>query len=150
MSFVFKPAIFRDSILYELPRPVSLVKMTDIWDFERFKVPLSSGDSLLGQSLHGVEIILEGNLGSQGGTLKLTEQQMFDEIDTLRTKLDVTAATSLFEFFLYHDTSSATYRKFKKCSGLKFEWDLSNEALFSFAAVIHASDTKIYTTAPGI
>ena len=149
MAFTFKPAIYKNSVLYELPQPVLAVRVQDAWDFEQFKVPLADGDFLTGHSQQGVGISVEGQIGEQSGSPKALEQAMFAEIETLRTALDITSDSDKFEFFLYHDTSSSTYRKFKSCSTVRFDYDLSDKNLFAYSIVIHAEDPVIYTTEPG-
>lgn len=149
MAFVFKPAIYKGSTLYELPRPVTRLRISDRWDFAAYKVPLRDGDRLTGHSREGVEIVLEGQVGSQAGSLKLSEQAMFTEMLMLRQTLDVSEDDDKFEFFLYHDAGTATYRKFKGCSTLAFEWDLSSPALFAYSLTLHAEDATLYTTGPG-
>lgn len=52
MTFTFKPAVYQNSTLYELPRPVLSIRVVDTWDFERLKVPLADGDFLAGHSQH--------------------------------------------------------------------------------------------------
>jgi hypothetical protein len=150
MAFTFKPAVYDGSTLYELPRPIVSIRVQDAWDFEQFKVPLAAGDTVVGHSRQGVDIAVEGQIGTQGGGLKITEADMFQEIETLRSRLDVTSSGDEYEFFLYHDTATATYRKFKSCSTIRFDYDLSNKNLFTFSAAIHAEDPVIYTTAPGL
>ena len=150
MTFTFKPALYDGSTLYELPRPVVAMRIKDQWDFERLKVPLSAGDSLVGHSLNGVDLAVDGQIVSQAGALLLSEQDMFSELQSLRSALDVSATDQKYEFFLYHDAASATYRKFKKCSTLRFEYDLSDKRLFKYSVEVHAEDPVIYTTAPGL
>ena len=150
MSFVWKPAIYKPGPgLYELPRPVVSLSWQDTWDFETLKVLLTDGDAVTGHSRGGVEIRLEGQIGEQAGTLKLTEQAMFATLETLRSRLDVASDGDKYEFFIYHDASSDTYRKFKSASTVRLECDLSNVYLFSYSLVIHADNPTLYTTAPG-
>jgi hypothetical protein len=149
MTFTFKPAIYKNSVLYELPRPVPVVRMRDAWDAGRFKVPLADGDALVGHSRQGVEISIEGQIGSQSGTLKTSEGDILQAAELLRERLDVSSDAEKFELFLYHDTASGTYRKFKICSTVQFEIDLSNQNLFTYSMVVHAEDPVLYTTAPG-
>ena len=148
MAFTFKPAIYKDETLYELPRPVLSLRIQDAWDFEQFKVPLAAGDFTAGHSRGGVDISLEGQIGSQSGELRLTEEAMLDELESLRAALDVTAAGGKYVFFLYHDESSATYRHFKSCSTVRFDYDLSRKPLFTYSLLIHAEDPTLYHTAP--
>ena len=146
--FIFKPAIWKNSTLYELPRPVLALRIQDSWDFEEFKVPLAGGDFQEGRSLNGVDISIEGQCGSQAGQLKADEEQMFAELEALRSALDPSSPDEAFELFLYHDPSSATYRSFRGCSSARFEYDLSSPHLFTYSALVHAADPTIYATAP--
>lgn len=146
--FQFKPAIWRQSALYELPRPVVSLRIQDTWDFARFKVPLLDGDALAGHSRGGVDISLEGEFAMRDGTVTLSEAEMFAAMEGLRSALHVAAAAETYQFFLYHDAATATYRSFKACSTVRFEYDLSHKTLFTYAAVIHAADPVLHTTAP--
>lgn len=143
------PAVYRSAATYELPLPVTLLKVRDSWDFERFKVPLADGDKRTGHSRKGVEITLHGQFGVSGGGFLADEDAMFTELNALRAALDVSPSAGKFEFFLTHDTSTPKYRKFKSCSTEWFEFDVSHRHLFLYKAVIHADDPLIYTTAPG-
>ncbi|QDU41031.1 hypothetical protein Mal4_53960 [Maioricimonas rarisocia] len=146
--FHFKPAIWRDDTLYELPRPIRSLRIQDEWDFQRFKVPLVDGDLTVGSSRDGVDIIVSGQIGSQSGELRLTEADMFSELEALRTALDRSAGDAPYHFFLYHDPGAETYRSFRECTTVRFEYDLSKQALFAYSAVIHAGDPTIYSDAP--
>ncbi len=146
--FVFKPAVWKNSTLYELPRPVVSLRIQDSWDFEEFKVPLLDGDFLEGRSLAGVDISINGQSGTQAGQLQVGEEQMFAELESLRSVLDASTPEETYELFIYHDASSATYRSFRECSSVRFEYDLSSPHLFTYSALVHASDPTIYTAAP--
>ncbi|MBT4865283.1 MAG: hypothetical protein HON53_09210 [Planctomycetaceae bacterium] len=149
MAFTFKPAVYDGTTFYELPRPIMAIRVQDAWDFEQFKVPLANGDSVVGHSRQGIDIRIEGQVGTQAGGLKISEADMFGELEQLRSQLDVTSSEDEYEFFLYHDTATATYRKLKSCSTIRFDYDLSNKALFTYSVAIHAEDPTIYTTSPG-
>ncbi len=149
MAFVFKPAIYKNAALYELPRPVTSLRLRDGWDFERFKVPLASGESLVGHSRQGVAITLAGAIAFQAGTLKTSEEQMFEELEDLRDAFSVTSSDEKYEFFLYHDATSGVYRKLQNCTTVKFEFDLSDENQLVYSAEIFADDPDILTSAPG-
>lgn len=146
--FVFKPAIWKGSTLYELPRPIVALRIQDSWDFEEFKVPLAGGDFQEGRSLNGVDISIEGQSGTQAGQLKSDEEQMFAELEALRAALDPSSPEETYELFLYHDPSTATYRSFRGCSSVRFEYDLSSPHLFTYSALVHAADPTIYSVAP--
>jgi hypothetical protein len=147
--FRFKPAVWDGAVLYELPRPVTAVRIQDSWDFARFKVPLGAGDALAGRSPNGVDIAIEGEFGMQAGALKAGEESMFVAIEALRAALSADAPDATYELFLYHDVATSTYRSFRNCTTVRFECDLSESKLFVYSALIHASDPTIYTVAPG-
>ena len=150
MALTFNPAIYRDTLLYELPRPIDSLRVRDSWDFQTFKIPMADGNTIVGGSRKGVEIVVEGRIGSQAGTLKLTETDMYQEIKDLRNALDVPETTDTYSFFLYYDATVGLYRKFKSCLTIRFEFDLSDEKLYSYSAVIYAADPRVYTGGPGI
>lgn len=146
--FLFKPALFRDGVLYELPRPITSLRVQDAWDYARFKVPLAPGDATVGHSLNGVDISLEGRLASQSGDLKLDEAAMFSALEQLRSRLNVAPTADPYQLFLYHDPATAIYRSFRDCCTVRFEYDLSDPHLFNYSALIHAADPAIYTGPP--
>lgn len=146
MAFTFRPAVCRDSVLYELPRPIVSLRVFDAWDCEQFKVPLLDGDATVGHSQLGVDIAIEGRVASQAGTLKTTEEAMFAELEALRGHLAVSSDNGKFLLFLYHDAASETYRHFKSCSALRFDYDLSDKNLFSYSILVHADDPVLYDT----
>jgi len=146
--FTFKPAIWRNSTLYELPRPVVSVRLLDSFDFEQFKVPLAAGDAVEGRSQNGVDVSIEGQIGTQSGQLKADEATMFAAIEALRAHLAADTPEDTYELFLYHDTGSSTYRSLRGCSTVRFEYDISDPHLFTYSVVIHAQDPEIYTQAP--
>ncbi len=146
--FLFKPALWRGGELYELPRPITSLRVQDAWDYARFKVPLAAGDVTAGHSRNGVDIAIEGRLAAQAGDLKLDEAAMFTALEQLRTRLHVSAAGAFFELFLYHDPATSTYRSFRQCCTTRFEYDLSDARLFTYSAVIHAADPTIHTGPP--
>ena len=148
MAFTFKPAVYRNATLYELPRPILSLRVQDAWDFAQWKIPLRDGDTLAGHSRAGVDIAVDGSVGTQAGSLKSTEQTMLEEIEALRAALDVDSANLPFDFFLFHDAATSTYRRFTDCSTVRFEFDLSSPQLFSYSLVIHAEDPTLYTTLP--
>lgn len=144
-----EPVIYANATLYRFPRPIRVFRFRDAWDFERFKVPLQDCETTTGLSRRGVEIVIEGQIATQNGASKQTEAEMFAEIETMRSHLNANETNGKFELFLFHDSGTPYYRKFKDCSTSRFELNLSNRNLFSYAAEIHSDDPVIYTTAPG-
>lgn len=146
--FVFKPALWRDSTLFELPRPVTSVRVLDAWDFTRFKVPLLDGDVAAGHSRNGVDVSIEGRLGSHAGALQPDEAAMFSILSNLRSRLHTPPDSNGYTLFLYHDPATSTYRSFRRCTTVRFEYDLSDPHLFSYALVVHAADPAIHLGPP--
>lgn len=144
MTFQFKPAVERSGTLYELPRPVSVLKLQESWDGERFKTLLVDGDTVVGSTRNGVEITLSGEIASQGDALTLTEADMFAAIEELRSQVHVGADDQKYRFYLYHDSGTSTYRFFESCTTVRLETDLSDLAAFRYQLTIHAEDPVIY------
>jgi len=148
MTFRFKPAIERGGELYELPRPIAALTLQDAWDGERFKTLLVDGDTTVGTTRSGVDITLTGEIGSQAGTLTLSEAEMFAALEELRQQVHVGADDEKFRFYLYHDAVAETYRYFESCTASRLETDLSKPKAFTFRLVIHADDPTIYSELP--
>ena len=146
MTLQFQPALLRDADIYELPRPVHTVRIQDSWNYLQFQIPLQDGDHTAGHSQGGVDIALEGHIGSQEGHLKLTEHEMFLELERLRENLDVHHSDPKYSLILYYDAEATMYRYFKECSTIRFESDISNPRLFDYAITIHACNPSLFQT----
>ena len=146
--FLFKPAIWSNSVWHELPRPVTAVRLHDSWDFAQFKVPLHGGDFVAGRSRNGVDISLEGQVGKQAADVVITEEAMFEALEDLRQALHPSSPAATYELFLYADAATSTYRSLRSCTTVRFEYDLSEPRLFTYSLLVHATDPAIYTTAP--
>lgn len=145
--WTFRPAIWKGGVLTGLPRPVTGLRLQDSWDYERFKTPLADGDHLAGQSRNGVDILIEGQVGTVASVVKIDEPAMLSAITSLRNLLDVDDADGRYTLILYHDSSAGLYRVLRKCTTVRFESDLSDKRLFTYSVVIHASDPVLATTA---
>ncbi len=145
-----QPKIYAGSTLYEFPRPVRSLRLRDAWDFDRFKIPLKDGESIAGQSRTGVTIFIDGQIATQISTSKQTEAEMFAEIETMRSHLNANNTNGKFELFLFHDSATPYYRKLKNCSTIRFDVDLTNRTLFTYAIEILSDDPTLYTTAAGV
>jgi hypothetical protein len=145
--WTFMPAIWKDDVLTELPRPVTGLRLLDSWDFEKFKTPLADGDHLAGHSRNGVDVQIEGQVGTLEGDIQADEAAMLQAIADLRSTLDVDGASGRYSLVLYHDPATGLYRLLQKCSTVRFESDLSNKSLFTYSVVVHASDPVLVTTA---
>lgn len=152
MAFVWKPAIWDGSALFQLPRPIEQLTVRNGWDVRESKVPLKDGGSSIGHSRNAVEIQVAGWHTIDEGTAKFTEETQFALYEELVGVLDVSSdASDRYEFFLYHDSGSATYRKYKNCWTRSFSSDFGDQARvqFPYSITIVADDPVIYTTAPG-
>lgn len=156
-SGYFNPATYKSSQLYYLPKPIGGLIIRDSWDARESKVPLKDGAASNGQSQNAVQIDVQGQVGFKDITDDiesadkfLTEVEMFDAIRTMRGELDTDDSTR-FEFFVYHDSGSSTYRKFKNCWCRNLDFSVGNDVanLFTWNCSIIAEDPVIYTTAQG-
>lgn len=141
----FHPAIVRDGTLIELPRPILVFRLHDSWDFMKLKVPLRDGDQVAGHSRSGVDIAVEGQIGSHSGQLRLTEAEMLDSIETLRAALHVDGDDDTYTLAVFEDLQADHYRFFQNCTTNRFDVDLSDKHLYSYTLSIHASDPQLHT-----
>jgi len=142
----FIPAILRGSQIVEFPRPILACRVHDSWDFLKLKVPRQDGDQLAGPSRGGVEIAIEGQVGSQTGELKLSEERMLEALETLRAALH-SGEDAGFSLALYQSGPGA-FRYFRKCLTSRFDFDLSSPRLYSYAVSIHAADPTLHQGLP--
>lgn len=146
--FLFRPSISRTNSLYELPGPILSLRIQDAFDFAKWKAPHVRGDFVAGHTPSGVDLAIEGQIGSHNGNLFITEEQMFGALEQLRVAVHSTSPDDRYRFFLYYDPGTQTYRSFTNCSTVRFEYDLSKKQLFTYTLVIHACDPTILQTAP--
>ncbi len=146
--FSFRPSLVRPHSLFELPRPVTSVRIQDSFDFAKLKAPQITGDMLVGHTSGGVDIALEGQIASHAGDLRLTEEQMFLTLEALRQAVHSLTPDDRYRLFLYFDPATSTYRSFRDCATVRFEYDLSRKHLFTYTLVVHASRPTIELTAP--
>ena len=146
--FSFRPCIVRPSLVFELPQPLTSVRVQDSFDFAKFKAPQVTGDLLVGHTSGGVDISLEGQIGSHAGSLRLSEEQMFLTLESLRQAVHSAAPDDRYRLFLYFDPATATYRSFRNCATVRFEYDLSRKQLFTYSLVVHASQPTIEMSPP--
>lgn len=146
--FSFRPSLVRPDAVFELPQPVTSVRVQDAFDFAKLKAPQMTGDMLVGHSSSGVDIAIEGQIGSHAGNLRLSEEQMFLTLESLRQAVHSASPIDRYRLFLYFDPATATYRSFRDCMTVRFEYDLSRKQLFTYTLVIHASRPAIETTPP--
>ncbi len=146
--FSFRPSIVRPNSAFELPQPVTSVRVQDSFDFAKFKAPRVEGDLLVGHTSGGVDISIEGQIGSHAGNLRLTEEQMFLTLESLRQAVHSSAPDDRYRLFLYFDPATATYRSFRECVTVRFDYDLSRKQLFTYSLVVHASHPTIEMSAP--
>jgi len=146
--FSFRPAIVRTNSAFELPQPVTSVRVQDSFDFAKLKAPQVLGDMLVGHTVGGVDIAIEGQIASHAGHLRFTEEQMFLTLEALRQAVHSSSLIDRYRLFLYFDPATATYRSFRECATVRFEYDLSRKQLFTYTLVVHASQPAIDLSAP--
>ncbi len=148
MGLVFRPGIWREGSYFELPRPIPVLRIEDQWDYQRLKVPLRPGDVLAGQSPDGVDIVIQGQFGSWNGSVTASEAEMFAAVESLRQAVRMGPDDERYELFVYYDPETATYRKFRQCTTVRFECDLSNVHLFGYELVVHAEEPGLSSEGP--
>lgn len=140
---IFRPAVLRGSTRLDLPRPVLVCRLHDSWDYLKLKVPLRAGEQVSGPSQDGVRISLEGQIGSQAGALKLREEEMLEALLALRGVLHV-EGSDFYVLSLYEEEGGSRARYFRQCVTDRFDVDLSNQRLYSYAISIRATDPVLY------
>lgn len=145
--WTFRPAILHAGSIAWLPRPITVCRVHDSWDFLKLKAPLREGDFVSGVSRDGAEITLEGQCGSQDGSLTLSETSMLATLQALREALN-TADPSGFELALYHNSATDEFHYFRSCATVRFDWDLSSPRIYAYALSIHAADPSLLTGDP--
>ena len=101
--FSFRPSIVRLDSAFELPQPVTSVRVQDSFDFAKLKAPQVAGDFLVGHTSSGVDIAIEGQIGTHSGDLRLTEEQMFFTLESLRQAVHSSSPNDRYRLFLYFD-----------------------------------------------
>ncbi len=146
--FLFRPSIVRPAAIFELPRPVTSVRIQDSFDYSKLKAPRTTGDMIVGHTSSGVDVAIEGQFGSHAGTPQLSEEQMFLTLESLREAVRSTTPEERYRLFLYFDPETSTYRSFQECVTVRFEYDLSKPRLFTYSLVVHASRPSLEQTGP--
>lgn len=146
--FLFRPSIVRASSVFELPRPVTSVRIQDSFDYSKLKAPRITGDMIVGHSSSGVDVAMEGQIGSHAGASQLSEEQMFLTLESLRQAIRSSTPEDRYRLFLYFDPETSTYRSFQECVTVRFDYDLSRPRLFTYSLVVHASNPSLEQTGP--
>jgi len=142
----FAPTLLRGEDTIEFPRPIIVCRVHDSWDFLKLKVPRQDGDQLAGPSRDGVDITIEGQVGSHSGELKLSEERMLEALETLRGSLDADDDQGYVLALYRRDDGS--YRYFQRCLTSRFDVDLSSQRIYSYSVSIHAGDPIWYDGLP--
>ena len=141
--FTFHPFICRDGVLTELPRPILTCRLHDTWDFQKYKVPMLDGEIVTGCSQDGVEIRIEGQIGTLSGTPQLSEQAMFAAVESLRSAAQPLPNSDCFLLALFQ-TDNGNHRYFRNCTAHRLDIDFSDKHIFSYSLAIHAADPVIH------
>ena len=139
--WTFRPTVLLPTQTFELPRPVTTLKVVDSWEAARFKVPARPGEVTRGQSPGGVTIAVRGQIGTHAGVVQSGEPAMFEVIDALRTALHGLGPDESFGLAVFRD--GAAVRGFAECSVLKVEYDLSDAVLFGYSMTVRAGQVGI-------
>ena len=143
--WTFAPTLLLDSGPVPLPRPIVQLRVQDGFDAARFKVPQRDGSLWAGRSRDGVDISIRGQFARHNGALALSEPEMLDAIETVRTALQPAAPEATYRLALFaSDDSPVQYRGFVRCTTVKFEYDLSDHTLYGYTLMVHASDPRLH------
>lgn len=116
------------------------------------EVPRKAGGVSYGLSERPVAIQISGEFGVNASGATVTEQAMWTELGTLRTKLAAADDAERLELFLYYDNSGGgTYVKLKQVRPVTLQPTVgdSSRIVFGYSLTLIADDTSFYTTAPG-
>ena len=149
--WTFAPAlVFSDSRIVSLPRPIVQLRATDAFDSTSLTVPFRDGSVRRGRSRGGVNIAIRGQLARTGDTLALSEPEMHAAIESVRAALRIGNPEETFGLALYRylpgETSvddARVLRGFMGCTSVKFEYDLSDRALYGYSLIVHASEPSL-------
>lgn len=143
--FVFSPMLVFGPQTVPLPRPITQVRVQDSWDAARFKVPHQDGSLWAGRSQDGVDISIRGQFARTGDQLTLSESDMLDAIEAVRASLRLGDPSETYGLALFVDSDDPQMKRgFRACSTVKFEYDLSDRALYGYTLMVHASDPQMY------
>ena len=144
--WTFAPTLVLPSGAVPLPRPITQLRVQDQWEAASFTVPLRDGSVRRGRSRGGIDLAIRGQFAVTAEGLALSESDMFDAIDDVRMALHLGGPEVTYGLALFVDaTNSGNRRGFIDCTTVKFEYDLSDRALFGYSLLIHASDPAMRT-----
>lgn len=156
LAFEWKPALWHSdfggaSNIYQLPQPVVQLDIGWSWKQQEHKVPRTAGATSYGLALDSVPITVVGEFGKSASAVTDSEQEMWTELETMRSKLAAADDSEKLEFFVYHDSSGGTYRKFKKVRPVSLQPSVgdSTRIIFGYQLVLMAEDVVIYDTSAG-
>jgi hypothetical protein len=151
------PAIYHSSFgVYILPRPVITLDPKWTQDSDPKKVPKLAGGFTYGFSWNPVKIHVAGQFNISAGTTPLvgsTESDKITELQSMVTKLSnvISSADAFYEFFMFYNSGTGVYLKFKSCWTEAFMPQLGDgdRTTWPYQIDIVANDPVLYTTAPG-
>ena len=142
--WTFAPTLALPSGHLALPRPIVQLRVQDHHDQRAFKVPLQDGSRLHGRSRGGVDIAIRGQFAKLADQQALSEAAMLDAIDAVRTALHLDGPEQTYGLGLFRSDAEPTeLRGFRDCTTTKFEYDLSDHALYGYSLLVHASDPNL-------
>lgn len=156
MAFTWKPAVYSpaNTTTLFLPRPISSCDLPFGFSFDTHKVPLKDGAKTFGRSADAFTVTFAGQIGigTDGSTKRLTELAMFDDYTLFASHLAAGDKDTKVELFLFYDSASSTYRKFKNVRPQTFALQLGDQNchIYAYTATFFVEDPNVYTTAEGV
>jgi hypothetical protein len=175
MAFSFAPALWRSGTSYTspsgttrtttvnsgqlffLPQPITAFPLLD--DFKGRVEEMTAkvgGNAVRGNRHAHKQVSITGLYGKHlvsTETALLTELQMLDLHRDLLEFLNPDEPTQEHELFIYYDSGTSTYRKYKQCFKSSLSTDIGDAAyankIFTMNLQMIILDPVIYTTGPG-
>lgn len=174
MAFTFAPALWRSGSytppsgttrttsvngghLFFLPQPITSCPIIDDFKGKVEEMAAKSGGNAMRGNRHAhKQISLTGLYGKHtAGTSSptITELDMFSLHMDLLEFLDPDEPSTSHELFLYYDSGTSTYRKYKTCYKSSLRTDVGDSdyanKIFQMNLQLVILDPVMYTTAPG-
>lgn len=140
-----------------LPQPVQSFPIVDEFKGKVEELPGSSGGLAVRGNFHKFKTInivgLYGKHKVSSFSETLTELDMFDLHRDLLEFLKPSSPSSECELFMYYDSASSTYRKYKRCVKTSLSTGIGDgeyaSKIFSMNLQMVILDPVMYSTAPG-
>ncbi|GIX05583.1 MAG: hypothetical protein KatS3mg114_1452 [Planctomycetaceae bacterium] len=140
----WQPWWWKDGLWYPFPTPIPRIRLIDTWDAEAFKIPLQSGELLLGSSRNGVQVWLWGQIASPRGE----PHELLEAWNGLREALHLSHDQAPGWLFLLRDEAQQQYVALRDCRPLRLQAAFADRVTLNYELLIHADVPTLQTTLP--